>query len=133
MFVCPECGGSQPLPGPCASDHSALAPVGDDALLGTTVGAYRGARLLGVGGIGSESNWVPARTRALPTPAGPAHGLRRTQPATRRTPRSSIERYVPLFFFLPKCVMNSPSTGTTKRAGLPPLPHPNQPRDDLAL
>ncbi len=52
MFVCPECGGAQPVPGVCAGDRSPLAPVGDDALLGMTVGAYRVARLLGVGGMG---------------------------------------------------------------------------------
>jgi serine/threonine-protein kinase len=52
MFVCPECGASSPVPGPCPADRHQLAPVGDDALLGTTVGAYRVARLLGVGGMG---------------------------------------------------------------------------------
>ena len=52
MFVCPECGASQPVPGPCPTDRTALLPVGDDALLGVTVGAYRVARLLGVGGMG---------------------------------------------------------------------------------
>jgi serine/threonine protein kinase len=52
MFVCPECGVSQPAPGQCSNDRSALLPVGEDALIGTTVGAYRVARLLGVGGMG---------------------------------------------------------------------------------
>jgi hypothetical protein len=52
MFVCPECGASQPFPGPCVHDRVPLAPAGDDALLGTMVGAYRVARLLGVGGMG---------------------------------------------------------------------------------
>ncbi|HEX4423497.1 MAG TPA: protein kinase [Kofleriaceae bacterium] len=52
MFVCPECGASQPAPGQCANDRWQLAPVGEDVLLGTTVGAYRVARLLGVGGMG---------------------------------------------------------------------------------
>jgi serine/threonine protein kinase len=52
MFVCPECGASQPVPGYCGTDRSPLEPVGEDVLLGTTVGAYRVARLLGVGGMG---------------------------------------------------------------------------------
>src|SRR5512147_525201 len=52
MFVCPECGLSQPVPGTCINDRSPLEPVGDDGLIGLTVGAYRIARLLGVGGMG---------------------------------------------------------------------------------
>ncbi len=52
MFVCPECGASQPAPGSCAADRWPLAPAGDDGLLGTAIGAYRVARLLGVGGMG---------------------------------------------------------------------------------
>ncbi|MDX2087057.1 MAG: serine/threonine-protein kinase [Kofleriaceae bacterium] len=52
MFVCPECGAAQPAPGSCSTDGAQVRPVGDDALLGTTVGAYRVARLLGVGGMG---------------------------------------------------------------------------------
>jgi serine/threonine protein kinase len=52
MFVCPECGASQPSSGHCVSDRWPLAPVGDDGLLGATIGAYRIARLLGVGGMG---------------------------------------------------------------------------------
>jgi serine/threonine protein kinase len=52
MFVCPECGASQPGPGQCAADRWTLAPAGDDGLLGTAIGAYRVARLLGVGGMG---------------------------------------------------------------------------------
>jgi serine/threonine-protein kinase len=52
MFVCPECGASQPAAGPCAADGWPRAPAGDDAVLGTAIGAYRVARLLGVGGMG---------------------------------------------------------------------------------
>src|SRR5437868_10808858 len=52
MFVCAECGASQPVDGRCPVDGAALAPAGDDALLGQTIGAYRIARLLGVGGMG---------------------------------------------------------------------------------
>src|SRR5690242_5111020 len=52
MFVCPECGHAQPQPGACTSDGTQLQPRGDDLLVGTTVGAYRVARLLGVGGMG---------------------------------------------------------------------------------
>src|SRR5215831_1841747 len=52
MYVCPECGASQPVPGHCGADRWPLAPAGDDGLLGATIGAYRIARLLGVGGMG---------------------------------------------------------------------------------
>jgi len=52
MFVCPECGASQPAPGRCAADGWPLASAGDDAVIGTAIGAYRVARLLGVGGMG---------------------------------------------------------------------------------
>jgi serine/threonine protein kinase len=52
MFVCAECGASQPVPGRCIADGTELSPVGDDMLLGQAIGAYRIARLLGVGGMG---------------------------------------------------------------------------------
>ncbi|MDQ3370817.1 MAG: serine/threonine protein kinase, partial [Myxococcota bacterium] len=52
MFVCPECGGSLPLEGRCPADGVAVQPIGEDLLLGTTIGAYRVARLLGIGGMG---------------------------------------------------------------------------------
>src|SRR4051812_46055418 len=52
MFVCAECGASQPVQGRCGADGSPLLPIGDEVLLGTTIGAYRVARLLGVGGMG---------------------------------------------------------------------------------
>jgi len=52
MFVCAECGASRPGPGFCATDGSPLAAIGEDLLLGTTIGAYRVARLLGIGGMG---------------------------------------------------------------------------------
>jgi serine/threonine protein kinase len=52
MFVCPECGGSQPIGGHCPFDGLPLAEIGEDVLLGTTIGAYRVARLLGIGGMG---------------------------------------------------------------------------------
>ncbi len=42
----------QPAPGPCPADRTPLSPVGEDVLLGTTIGAYRVARLLGIGGMG---------------------------------------------------------------------------------
>ncbi|HZJ65803.1 MAG TPA: serine/threonine-protein kinase [Kofleriaceae bacterium] len=52
MFVCPECGSAQPAQGHCGADGTPLAPIGEDVLLGTTIGAYRVARLLGIGGMG---------------------------------------------------------------------------------
>src|SRR5215510_12851916 len=52
MFVCPECGSAQPAQGHCGADGTLLAPVGEDVLLGTAIGAYRVARLLGIGGMG---------------------------------------------------------------------------------
>jgi serine/threonine protein kinase len=52
MFVCPECGASQAAPGPCANDGVQLQHIGEDLLLGRTIGAYRVARLLGIGGMG---------------------------------------------------------------------------------
>ena len=51
MYVCAECGWAQPTPGAC-NDGTALTPIGDDLLLGTQLGPYRLARLLGVGGMG---------------------------------------------------------------------------------
>ena len=51
MFVCAECGWAQSTPGRC-NDGTTLQPVGDDLLLGTQLGPYRLARLLGVGGMG---------------------------------------------------------------------------------
>ncbi len=52
MFVCPECGGQSGAPGQCPADGAPFAQVGEDLLLGTTIGVYRVARLLGIGGMG---------------------------------------------------------------------------------
>jgi len=52
MFVCAECGAAQPEAGYCGVDGSALHPRGEDPLLGTTIGPYRVARLMGIGGMG---------------------------------------------------------------------------------
>ena len=52
MFVCPECGGQSGAPGHCPADGALFAAVGEDLLLGTTIGVYRVARLLGIGGMG---------------------------------------------------------------------------------
>src|SRR5436190_20159718 len=52
MFVCPECGAGGVAPGVCPTDGTLLQPIGDDLLLGSMIGAYRIARLLGIGGMG---------------------------------------------------------------------------------
>src|SRR5262249_54175075 len=52
MYVCSECGAPQPTEGQCPADGTHLSMIGEDVLLGTTIGAYRVARLLGVGGMG---------------------------------------------------------------------------------
>jgi serine/threonine-protein kinase len=52
MFVCPECGAAQAQAGTCANDRTPLVPQGEELLLGTTIGPYRVARLLGIGGMG---------------------------------------------------------------------------------
>jgi len=52
MFVCPECGLALAEEGHCPQDGTRLAARGDDLILGQTLGAYRVARLLGVGGMG---------------------------------------------------------------------------------
>ncbi|MBL9017252.1 MAG: protein kinase [Myxococcales bacterium] len=52
MFVCPECGAAQGGPGHCGADGAQLQHVGEDLLLGQPIGAYRVARLLGIGGMG---------------------------------------------------------------------------------
>ncbi|MFN0249317.1 MAG: serine/threonine protein kinase [Kofleriaceae bacterium] len=52
MFVCSECGASGPSQGNCPVDGTQLSPIGEDLLLGQTIGAYRIARLLGIGGMG---------------------------------------------------------------------------------
>ncbi len=41
-----------PGAGFCASDGTKLVAIGEDLLLGTTIGAYRVARLMGIGGMG---------------------------------------------------------------------------------
>lgn len=52
MYVCAECGGTQPLGGACQACGGTTASNAEDALLGAGVGPYRIARLLGVGGMG---------------------------------------------------------------------------------
>ncbi len=52
MFVCPECGVQSGASGHCPADGAPFAAVGEDLLLGTTIGVYRVARLLGIGGMG---------------------------------------------------------------------------------
>ena len=49
--MCPECGETGEA-GTCPADSAAREPVGADPLLGTTIGSWRVARLLGTGGMG---------------------------------------------------------------------------------
>ena len=52
MFVCPECGAAQVQAGTCAHEGARMRDGADDLLLGTQIGPYRVARLLGIGGMG---------------------------------------------------------------------------------
>jgi serine/threonine protein kinase len=52
MHVCPECGRGVPQAGFCPEDGARLAVRSEDLLLGETLGKFRVARLLGVGGMG---------------------------------------------------------------------------------
>jgi serine/threonine protein kinase len=51
-FVCPECARSYPAPGFCTEDGGALNDNAFCPLLGTTIGSYRVATLIGQGGMG---------------------------------------------------------------------------------
>ncbi|MBL4634111.1 MAG: serine/threonine protein kinase [Kofleriaceae bacterium] len=52
MFVCSQCGESKVDAGFCPSDGMALADNRADPFLGSLVGSYRVASLLGIGGMG---------------------------------------------------------------------------------
>ena len=52
MSVCPDCGLLYEEGGFCAQDGTRLEPTDADPLLGTTVGPYRLAGILGTGGMG---------------------------------------------------------------------------------
>jgi serine/threonine protein kinase len=51
-YVCPECGAGDDAAGACPADGAERAAVGQDSLLGTTIGSWRVARMLGAGGMG---------------------------------------------------------------------------------
>jgi serine/threonine protein kinase len=53
MFVCPVCATTAAAGGFCTEDGTVLVDGATDALLGTTVGSYRLARLFGKGGMGA--------------------------------------------------------------------------------
>lgn len=53
MFVCPVCATTATAGGFCTEDGTTLVDGATDPLLGTTVGSYRLARLLGKGGMGA--------------------------------------------------------------------------------
>src|SRR5260370_535127 len=55
MFVCPECGATQPVAGHCTADGTPLMPIAEDVLLGKTIGPYRVPRLLGLGAAHAKS------------------------------------------------------------------------------
>ena len=52
MFVCPECGESFGEQGFCTRDGTRLGGSGGDPVLGQSIGQFRVAGLLGIGGIG---------------------------------------------------------------------------------
>jgi serine/threonine protein kinase len=52
MNVCPECGQTFPEGGFCTQDGTPLVSGGDDPLMGTMLGPYRVAHVIGVGGMG---------------------------------------------------------------------------------
>ena len=52
MWVCPECGATEPAPAFCPRDGSQLVDGGTDPLLGSAVGHYRLASVVGKGGMG---------------------------------------------------------------------------------
>jgi len=52
VYICHECGETYDAPGFCGRDGAELAARGDDLLLGTTLGSWRVASLIGTGGMG---------------------------------------------------------------------------------
>jgi len=52
MYMCPECGISSEQAGACATDGCAMVEPAPGGLHGQTIGSYRIARVLGVGGMG---------------------------------------------------------------------------------
>jgi serine/threonine protein kinase len=75
MFVCPECGTSSVSRAVCGEHATPMLDAKGDPLLGTQVGSYRIARVLGEGGMGVVYLGVHPRIESRVAIKVMAHGL----------------------------------------------------------